>query len=124
MATDVSQQQPFLAVLPNTCSSSANHHPLPTLPLLIYWDSSEAKKITYHGSSQSKAKHGKSTKLGFMLQASDTPSNHARTANCKVFSDHSKLVPRVFARIGKYRLSCSQGSIICHPFYSKIKILH
>jgi hypothetical protein len=155
MASDVSQQQPILAVLPDTCSSSANHRPLPTLPLLIYWDSFEAREIfqpvhsernaldaidnqimlLVEASESPKAYLGvvvsgtmeaeeideemsdhqrwcinqkiiiltmallhakqKNTKLGFMLRASNTPSNRTRTTNCKVFSDRSKSVPRV-----------------------------
>jgi hypothetical protein len=49
MASDASMQQPILAVLPDTCSSYANHCQMPTVPLHqplpSYWDSSEAKLI-------------------------------------------------------------------------------
>jgi len=40
MASDVSVQQPTSAVPPDTCSSYANHFPMPT-----YWDSTEAKLL-------------------------------------------------------------------------------
>jgi hypothetical protein len=49
ITSDVSMQQPILAVLPDTCSSNANHCPMSTVPLhqplLSFWDSSELKSI-------------------------------------------------------------------------------
>jgi hypothetical protein len=82
MASDVSQQQPILAVLPDSCSSSANHRLLPTLPSLIYWDSSEAKQIFQPVHSERNALDAINNQIKLLVEASESPKAYLGVVVC------------------------------------------
>ena len=82
MASDVSQQQPISAVPLDTCSSSANHRPLPTLPLLIYWDSFEARQIFQPVHSERNALDAINNQIKLLVEASESPKAYLGVVVC------------------------------------------
>jgi hypothetical protein len=86
MASDVSLQQPILSVLPDTCSSYANHCPMPTIPLdqplPSYWDSSEAKLIFQPNHVENNALEAINNQLKMLVEAHDSSKGYLEVVSC------------------------------------------
>ena len=100
MASDVSLQQPILAVPPDTCSSSANHcQPLPT-----YWDSTEAQLLFNPVPSEKNALESVNNQIKLLMITHDSPKGYWAVISCtgiegeeidEEMSDHQRrLVPQ------------------------------
>ena len=78
MASDVSLQQPILAVPPDTCSSSANHcQPLPT-----YWDSTEAQLLFNPVPSEKNALESFNNQIKLLMITHDSPKGYLEVISC------------------------------------------
>ncbi len=87
MASEVSLQQPILAVLPDTCSSYAYHCPMPTVPLdqplPSYWDSSEAKLIFQPNHVENDALEAINNQLKMLFETLDSSKGYLEVVSCR-----------------------------------------